>query len=293
MWVDFQITKKDIKVVSPYLPELPAKARQLGGVWDGACWVYPLAVLRAVRRLYLSLYGEDGTPQAYYDVEVEYYGNVGEGKRQFFDLGRLIFSRYRRDAAVRTGDFVTLLDGGFYPSGGSAKYPSIGVALTPTLICFVRRVPEYVVKNWSLFSVGKLLKAEVGAVSQTELILNQIAVLVYQLPPEVAAPFLPLLPQYQESFSLYANTLVKTLTEGLALLQSLVSSIDSGSVRLVVHPGKGVEGGMEAFHPVAKRLALAYGRDEVVALEFRKQDPFIDVEIHRSGESAFTVRLVP
>lgn len=125
---------------APYLPAFPARARALGGRWDGAVWAFDSRDEARVRALCLELYGTDGEETETVEVLVRPRLTRSWGDKAFYGLGRQLAYRATRDARVALGDGVTLLEGAFEARGGSAKHPCIGE--TEGVVLLVRDVPR-------------------------------------------------------------------------------------------------------------------------------------------------------
>jgi hypothetical protein len=119
-----------LRVRSPYHPAFRTGAKQLGGRWDNERkeWVFDARLNDDVRDLLIRIYGWDGT----YPVRV---ANVllildklpedWQWSQSLWLLGRELAWRPARDAEVEVGDSVSVKTGGFPPSGGSRKHPSL------------------------------------------------------------------------------------------------------------------------------------------------------------------------
>lgn len=131
-----------IIVRSPYHPDFPPRARDLGGKWNPRAewWWFDARDEAAVRRLLVEIYGTDGTPTETVDVTVSLDAFQLGRSNQFWLLGRLLVSRPARDARVQLGDGVRILSGGFAASGGSRQYPEL--APHPGTVLLVRDVPR-------------------------------------------------------------------------------------------------------------------------------------------------------
>lgn len=131
------------RLTSPYHPSLPARARALGGKWDGKQWVFDARDEQRVRELALAVYGTDGSEaaqaQALVTLLVDMEQAAGTANALWL-AGREIASRPDRDGAVRLGDGVTLVAGRFASSGGSMRYPKLSPM--PGTVLRVRDVPE-------------------------------------------------------------------------------------------------------------------------------------------------------
>ena len=117
-----QITVSDSKIqaVSPYNPELPSRAKDLGGRWNGSAWVFDARDEQRVRELYRDIYGTDGTDAAeLVTIRVTVLRNDYADKTSLFLAGRQIARATGRDSGARLGDGVVVLDGQGFDSGGS------------------------------------------------------------------------------------------------------------------------------------------------------------------------------
>lgn len=166
-------TKGDrIAVESPYHPDWPSRARDLGGRWNPSArvWTFDQRDEARVREAVTEIYGTDGTaPVDLVTVRIRVGGvrwgylnesgnevEPGSGGRwekvekfpginppegeTFFALGREICSRRGRDYRVKLGEGVVIIEGEFPASGGSRKNPCINA---PTgMVLEVRDVPR-------------------------------------------------------------------------------------------------------------------------------------------------------
>ncbi len=133
-----------VVVESPYNPKFPAEAKKLGGRWDGdrKAWTFDVRDEERVRDLCLGIYGEDG--REHDKVTVRFAVPAGDlGAQTYWRFGRQIAHRPGRDAEVRLGEAVVLLEGKFRSSGGSAKYPLLVDHRTDAVLVFeARDVPR-------------------------------------------------------------------------------------------------------------------------------------------------------
>lgn len=108
-------------VVSPYEPALPKAAKELGGKWNGAAWVFDARLAEDVASLYRSVYGEwPGDVQDYVTIRATALIDTYEDKGGIFLFGRCLARAYGRDSGARLGEGVILREGRF-ASGGSMK----------------------------------------------------------------------------------------------------------------------------------------------------------------------------
>lgn len=132
-----------ISVRSPFDPSFPEKAKNLGGRWNpgSRVWVFDGRDEDDVRSLLVDKFGTDGSPVPVRDVKLnldktDLFDNTNEA----FGLGRQLASRRFRDSAVRLGEGVRILTGGFQASGGTRSSPKLRPLPGTTLL--VRDVPE-------------------------------------------------------------------------------------------------------------------------------------------------------
>ena len=146
------VTLKDgsssLKLTSPYHPDLPQRLRALGGKWDSAAraWYFPPDLSHELRQLCLEVFGIDPLAESPADlVDVRFvfeYDNFHEANRDAFWLfGREIVRRPSRDSAVRPGEGVSIISGGFDKRGGSARNPALGMPEAGTVL-LIRGVPR-------------------------------------------------------------------------------------------------------------------------------------------------------
>lgn len=111
-------------------PSFPDAAHRLGG-WKRKTtdryeiWTFDARTETRVRALCLDIWGTDGSLGTDLDM-VTLRWTVPDGQeRQLWLAGRLVAQRERRDDPVRLGYGVTVVQGGFWPGGGSVKYPRL------------------------------------------------------------------------------------------------------------------------------------------------------------------------
>lgn len=121
-------------LISPYNPDLPARAKAIGGRWDAGrkAWKFDSRDEDRVRDLARAIYGTDGSPAddgdlvtvrvrlADYEVNDHYRK---EPVARF--AGRMIAERTGRDKPVHLAPGVVLIEGHLPSSGGSMRYPLI------------------------------------------------------------------------------------------------------------------------------------------------------------------------
>lgn len=119
-------TDTDIRLVSPYHPDLPKRAHSIGGKWDAATrsWRFDLRDLERVRRLAADLWGwSDGSDA---DVTIRVNADDYDEGRSIRVAGRQVAWRPARDEPVWLANNVIVVSGEFADSGGSINNPAIG-----------------------------------------------------------------------------------------------------------------------------------------------------------------------
>lgn len=122
---DITITNDGTTVTArtPYHPDFPKKARAIGGKFRGGAWTFDARDEQRVRDLCREIYGTDGTPVD--TVTVRISTSSAPDESAWWAFGRMIAERRYRDSAVRLGDGVVIVAGGFPQRGGSMKYPRL------------------------------------------------------------------------------------------------------------------------------------------------------------------------
>jgi len=146
MSVEITLQESRLEVSSPYNPDLPSLAKDLGGRWDPSdrVWYFDPRQEERVRALYIEVYGTDGSNTKEVTIQKRYEERDNSYDMAFFLAGRQIARAFSRDSGAKTCEGVTVLEGGF-SSGGSRKNPTITVQ-TNTLI-EIWDVPEAMAKK--------------------------------------------------------------------------------------------------------------------------------------------------
>ncbi len=114
-------------LAAPFHPEMPARAREIGGRFDrdSRAWRFDIRDQARVEQLAADFYGylPDATGETC-TVRVTLTGYAIPQEVRF--AGRVIARRYERDYAVRLPDNVVIVDGRFPARGGSRANPAIG-----------------------------------------------------------------------------------------------------------------------------------------------------------------------
>lgn len=136
------------KLVTDYNPALVKRLRGLNGTWssEAKAWYFPADLLPQLRQVCLDIYGIDPlaeSPADLVDIRMVYNPDydTGTSSDSFWLFGRELLRRPGRDVSVKPGEGVSILAGGFRPTGGSMRYPSLGSAEENTTL-LVRGVPR-------------------------------------------------------------------------------------------------------------------------------------------------------
>lgn len=137
--VEMQDGSTKTKVESPFHPDFPEKARDLGGQWNSTrrAWYFDTRDADRVRDLCREIFGTDGNGGG--EVVDCHLRLSGQYESQIWFAGRKIAGRFARDARVSLGEGVVIVEGKFKPSGGSRQYPSVSTIGEVTLE--IRDVP--------------------------------------------------------------------------------------------------------------------------------------------------------
>ncbi|KLU62304.1 hypothetical protein CEB3_c13480 [Peptococcaceae bacterium CEB3] len=132
---------------SPFHPDLPEKARALGGKFAQTekVWVFDPRDEERVRELAREIYGTDGETVVKTVAVRLHLDQFAFDEDKIWFGGRRVAVRMYRDSAVQLGEGVIILAGGFPRSGGSARYPMLNPETGTVLE--VRDVPESLVKE--------------------------------------------------------------------------------------------------------------------------------------------------
>jgi hypothetical protein len=140
--VTIKRTGSTLIVSAPYIPDFPEAARRLGGRWQEASktWAFDARDEATVRTVVWAHYGTTGDDApGFVTVRCE-VGPDFSGLRQVYGYGRELCWRPARDASVKLGEGVRILEGAFPSSGGSRNSPSLGHG--GVVVLAVRDVPR-------------------------------------------------------------------------------------------------------------------------------------------------------
>jgi hypothetical protein len=125
--MDIKITKTEgskLAVVSPYNPDVPARARALGGKWSASdrAWVFDSRDEQAVRALLLDVYGSDGSDDGdVATIRITTNRGMCSRDREALYVGPVEVGRaFGRDSGAKLADNVVFIEGSL-TSGGSRK----------------------------------------------------------------------------------------------------------------------------------------------------------------------------
>jgi hypothetical protein len=128
MTIKISVIKDKVVLQGPFHPDLPGKAKALGGKFQsvGKTWQFDAQDEIRVRALAMEVYGQDGqTPVDLVDVRLIISPTKATDRADLWRFGRLIAQRPTRDGAVRLGEGVVIVEGSFPASAGSQKYPQL------------------------------------------------------------------------------------------------------------------------------------------------------------------------
>lgn len=124
--MNVQRNEKQISIVSEYNPDLPSKAKKLGGKWSPSTksWIFDIRDESRVADLYRSIYGEwdndDDIPADAVTARVTITTDISEYHSGIFFAGRQVARATGRDSGAKLGAGIIVL-GGNFDSGGSVK----------------------------------------------------------------------------------------------------------------------------------------------------------------------------
>ncbi len=136
-----KITRENDKIAveSPFNPNLPKRARGMGGNWDSdrKAWEYEAADEEHVKALYMDVYGEwENTTSV--RVRITATSNLfGEDRESLYICGVQVARAFGRDTGAKVCDAKFLT--GLPTSGGSAKNWCTKI---PTGAVFEIEIPE-------------------------------------------------------------------------------------------------------------------------------------------------------
>jgi hypothetical protein len=141
--VTMRIEGDKIITKSPYNTKFSPDARMLGGTWNASAktWTFDARDERRVRELLVHTYGTDGiSAPDVVTVRCNLDALEIHNPQELVLFGRPVATRLGRDSAVRLGDGVILVAGGFSASGGSRANPRL--CADPGTVLEVRDVPR-------------------------------------------------------------------------------------------------------------------------------------------------------
>lgn len=132
-----------IKLQSPYHPNLPARAKALGGRFNGEdkSWYFDPRDEERVRTLVRKIFGTDGSSEAtdLVTLRVSFPAGWREDRDGVFVAGRCIARAFGRDSGARLGEGVILLAGSIDSGGSRARWKT---AVAAGSVFEVRDVPR-------------------------------------------------------------------------------------------------------------------------------------------------------
>lgn len=127
---------------APFNPEANTDYRNIGGKWkeEHRAWRFDVRDRDRLREILRTHFGRDDRPVLKSVTARVDLDEAASGYRPEIRMfGRVIAARLHRDAPVRLGDGVILIDGKFSSSGGSVRNPEVGAL--EGIILEVRDIP--------------------------------------------------------------------------------------------------------------------------------------------------------
>lgn len=142
--------RKVVLLKSPYNPDLPGPARELGGKWDGESWVFDARDEEAVAELARAVYGTDGRSPSIDTVtllvKADDLDHRNASKSLWF-AGRQVVYVTGRDSGARLADGIIVRSGKFKSGGSMKNYQVVYAADT---IVEIRDLPHSVAVDTAL-----------------------------------------------------------------------------------------------------------------------------------------------
>lgn len=128
-------------LTSPYNPDVPSKAKAIGGRWHPSTktWRFDARDEDRVLELARSIYGTDGRDDINDVVTVHVKIGTAEYEKSKTVCGRIVAERRNRDGDVWLAPGVVIVDGEFPYSGGSVRNPRLGGS---SVVLEVRDIPR-------------------------------------------------------------------------------------------------------------------------------------------------------
>jgi len=125
-----------VQVCAPYKKGYPEKARQAGGLWNGAnnSWDFPLKALNRVRTLNLEVYGVYGDERELVDARLHFLKERHRDKEPVVVAGCVIASARGRDTGSLPGLGVVFEEGSGMSGGSRAAWCSVVVEGSKVLV---------------------------------------------------------------------------------------------------------------------------------------------------------------
>lgn len=137
-------------LTTPYNHEFARAARDLGGKWQAQSrvWSFDPRDGHRIAQVCRDIYGYDWLSLDASTLKTVRLTLRPDHRKvdqlttstELWACGRQVLKRWRRDEAVKLGESVVLLSGGFRQSGGSVRYPAIGLPKDNTVL-LIRDVP--------------------------------------------------------------------------------------------------------------------------------------------------------
>lgn len=166
-----------IRLTAPYHPDLPNRARMLGGKFAPSTktWYFDARDEELVREMTRVLYGTDGEDAPPLVTIRVHLDKIRPNGGSLWLAGREVAARLGRDLPVKLGEGVIVISGGFPSTGGSRAHPRLEPKSGTVLE--VRDVPETLARTeMERWSEGIVI-VESGPIDKEALLARKEALL--------------------------------------------------------------------------------------------------------------------
>lgn len=140
--IKIDVEGNTLYLVAPFREEANTDYKGLGGKWDRTrrSWKFSASDLEPLRGVLREHFGYDDRPVETVTARVALEGDYSRGDGPIVLFNRRLAIRQMRDAPVKLGNGVRVVEGHFAGRGGSMQYPAIGDV--DDIVLEVRNVPS-------------------------------------------------------------------------------------------------------------------------------------------------------